>query len=119
MSAGVLDITIERGSDWEIVLQLKDALGADFSLTGFAAYSQIRKKASSTAVLIQVTCTISADPTDGQITLSIPAATSSAVTEASGVYDVEIVSNDVVPLTTRILKGKVTFDPEVTRTVIP
>lgn len=119
MSAGLLDITVEKGSDWEIVLQLNDANADPFDLTDYEVYSQIRQKYSSTDVLVEITCTVADDPKTGQVTLSIPASTSSAVTVASGVWDCEIVSPDVVPKTTRILQGKVTFSPEVTREVIP
>jgi hypothetical protein len=58
---------------------------------------------------------ITIDDAAGKVSLEISAAQTSALTMTSGVYDLEIVSDDATPVVTRLLAGKVTVSPEVTR----
>lgn len=116
MAAGVYNFTIEQGTTFRRTLTLKDAAGDPVDLTGYTARMQIRAEVESTSVMLSLTTQnggISLGGVAGTIELFISDINTSTVT-TEGVYDLEIVdgSNNEV---TRVLKGKVRLDKEVTR----
>jgi len=90
------------------------------SLSGFSARLQIRATADATGdPLVELTTTaddgIVLDDAAHTITVTMTAAQTAALTFASGVYDLELVSGAVEPVVTRLLEGNVTVLDEVTR----
>lgn len=116
MTAGRNDITIEQGATFTYSLIWKDSNSVPIDLTGYSARMQVRKTYNdSTAVL-----DLSSD--DGNITLGgalgtidvvAGAAATAIITIRAGVYDLELESPTGV--VTRLIEGKVTVNPEVTR----
>ena len=120
MAAGVFDITVEQGSDFILVIRLKDDDGNVMDLTGYTMRGQIRASCAAATSLIALTCT-NTDPTLGQFTVSLTAAQTTALGTTgstfdeytSYVYDIEIVSAGGV--VTRVLNGAAYLSPEATK----
>jgi len=47
ISPGTYNFTLQRRSDWSVILQFKDSSNAAINLTGFTAYAQAWNKARS------------------------------------------------------------------------
>lgn len=110
MGAARYTIRIEQGATWRTTLTL-----ADTDLTGYTARMQARADITETDTLLDLSTGsgISIDGPAGQITLELADEQTAALDWTEGVYDLEIVapSGDV----TRLLKGPILVDPEVTR----
>lgn len=112
MTAAVYNLVIDQGSDFAINFTVKED-GSAKNLTGYSARAQMRTSKTASSVAATFTCTIST-PTNGTVTMSLPNATSSALTAGTYVYDLEIftANNAIV---TRLLQGSVDLTQEVTR----
>lgn len=119
MGAAELDLTIEQGTDYELVLHLasKPPDPQPLDLTGYTARSQFRPNhGHDTAVLYELTTSngrLTIDGPAGTITVTIPGEDSSAWQWRTAVYDLELVNPSGRPK--RLFKGAVRVDPEVTR----
>lgn len=129
MAAGIYDIVIEQGADWELVFVWKDGDATPYDLSGWAAQMQVRKDYASKAKVFDLTTEnsrIVLNFQPGQVAITIPAELSRLVTVSSadlawkdgkrGVafeYDLELTNAD--GKTKRLLQGAAFFIPEVTR----
>tara|TARA_B100001094_G_C18190622_1_gene806924 strand:+ start:1326 stop:1670 length:345 start_codon:yes stop_codon:yes gene_type:complete len=114
MAAGAYDITCEQGATFSRSLTVKDSNGDARNLSGFTARMHVRRTVSSSSTLITLTTennriTLNSS---GQITLSISAADTAAITDG-GVYDLEIISSGGA--VERVVEGNFYLDLEVTR----
>jgi len=121
MPAAVADFTIEQGATWvqDIWWENSDATPKD--LTGYTARLQARGKLDDPGTLVDLTTEnggIVITPAEGKITLTMSAAQTAALdwpagqyVQQSGVYQLEL--EDATGFVTRLLKGTLTFDPEV------
>lgn len=110
------DITIDKGATFQLAVTWKSQAGAVMDLTGFTARMAIRHRITDATTVVDLTTAnarIAITPATGRVDLTIDAATTAAVAVTSGVYDLEMVAPAGV--VTRLLEGKVTFTPEVTR----
>lgn len=112
------DLRIAQGSTWSVTFPVLDESGDPMSsLAGWTARAQIRESVSSATVLFEWhsdgTKPGAVDLSDGQVTLSVTSAQSSAWTWARGVYDLELVSPSGEVW--RPVGGRVRVSPEVTR----
>jgi hypothetical protein len=126
MAAGRYSFIIEQGSTLDFEIQYKDSNNVPIDLTGYSGRMQIRSTIDSPTPIITLSSSLNADgtglnfsgsngttpPTSGSIGIYISAASSSAFTFTTAVYDLEIVSGSRV---TRILEGGVSLSREVTR----
>ena len=116
MAAGKLDIFIEQGATFSKVITWKDGQENPIDLTGYTARLQCRASTSSADTVFNLTTDnggIVLGGAIGTITLTISAADTSAATQQSGVYDLEL--EDASGTVTRLLKGSFIIDPEITR----
>lgn len=115
MTAGIYDIVIEKGATWNPVITWKDSAGAAINLTGYSARLQIREKVTSSSALVSLTSSsgITLGGAAGTITPLISSTDTAALSFTTGVYDLELISGSGVVY--RVLQGKVTVSPEVTR----
>jgi hypothetical protein len=116
MAAGVYDFTIDKGEKFTRTLTWRDENDNAINLTGWTARMQIRRTHYDDPPLVELTTAngrIALGGTAGTITLTIAADLTTAITVSSGVYDLELVNPSSEP--TRLLKGTITFTPEVTR----
>lgn len=123
--AGKHDITIEQGATFSKTFTWRADNGSDppsgpiVDLTGCSARMQIRSNITSNTVILELTTTnglitlLSGSVAD-HIQITIPATTTAGLSGwTTAVYDLEIVTAS--GFVTRLLKGTVTLDPEVTR----
>ena len=117
MPAAKLDLSIEQGADWRQHLTWKDADGQVVDLTHFHAHMQARSLLETSDTLLDLS-----DDENGGITLggalgtidiAVDAATSSAWQWRKAVYDLEL--TDGSGMVTRLIRGAILVDPEVTR----
>lgn len=109
-------LTIPQGSTYRHTFYYRDAAGAVVSLAGYTARLQFRESIDAAAILYEATTAngfITINGAAGDVTLEIAAATTAAWTFRAAVYDLEIISSD--GKVTRLVKGRVKVDPEVTR----
>jgi len=116
MPAGKHDIYIEQGATWSLPLVWKTIDGTPIDISGFTARMHIRKKITDAVFVVDLTTEnggITLGGTEGTIDLFISALDSAAIAIKDGVYDLELVSGGGI--VTRLLEGKATVSPEVTR----
>lgn len=117
MAAGILHLTIEKGATYQKTLIWQDSTGTAIDLTGYTARMQIRENVKSDTTLVSLTSDPSGGITitelEGKIEIEIDADTTSAIIASYGVYDLEMI--DAEDKVTRLVKGNVSFDDEVTR----
>jgi hypothetical protein len=116
-------LNIGQGETWRMVLRLRNpnnpdgSAGAPIDLTGYTARMQIRETVSSSTILMQLTSELGGGITiigpTGTITMLIGDVASANIAWRWAVYDLEIESASGE--TTRLLKGEIEVQPEVTR----
>ena len=111
MAAGTYNFTIEQGATFNRVLTLQEN-GSAMGLSGYSAASQFRSTHDSGTVAGTITSNVT-NASGGVLTLSMTATQTGNIEEGIYVYDVEITSS--AGAVTRILQGKVTVTPQVTR----
>ena len=111
MEAGTYNFTIEQGATFSRLLTLKEN-DSVMNLSGYSAASQMRLSHDTSTVAGTITSTIT-NASAGQITLSMTSSATGAIEEGMYVYDIEITASSGA--VTRILQGKVTLTPQVTR----
>jgi hypothetical protein len=109
--AAFSEIVIEQGATFNTTINVEDTAGAAINLYGYTANSMMRKSYySSSATTITSTVTGTAN---GEVTLTVSATNTAALTPGRYVYDVIITSPTSV--VTRVVEGIVTVLPSVTR----
>ena len=111
MAAGTYNFTIEQGATFTRLLTLKENASV-MNLTGYSAASQMRQSHDTSTVAGTISSSIS-NASGGQITLSMTASSTGAIEEGIYVYDIEITAASGA--VTRILQGRITVTPQVTR----
>lgn len=114
---GVLNITIYQGASWDLALTWKIGDPSTLvDLTGYTARMQIRTKTPAEAVIKTLTTSnekIVLGGVLGTVTLALTAAETAALNAGAHVYDLELVSSS--GYVTRLVEGRCTISPEVTR----
>lgn len=112
---GTYDFTLYQGATFQRVLTWKDEAGDVTDLTGYTARMHIRTNLDADDAFITLTTEnggITLGGEEGTITLLISATDTAAITYATGVYDLELITGSTV---TRLLQGQVDISKEVTR----
>ena len=112
MAAGTYNFTLEQGSTFSRQITVQENSTA-LNLTGYTARMQMRSTHDSSTIALTYTSTIASPASNGKINLSATATQTAAIEEGIYVYDLEIESSGGV--VTRLMEGKVTVTPEVTR----
>lgn len=113
MPAAKLNLTIEQGTTFEKSLTWRDKNKRPVPLTGYTARMQIRPSVTSAEVILELSTE------NGRIVLGTGGVIKLVLTPAmtgslkSGVYDLEL--TDPLGRVIRLVEGKVTVSPEVTR----
>ncbi len=104
------NLVIDQGNDFAAGIDLVDADGAVYNLTGYTAAAQMRKNyASSSATSFGA----SHNSNGGKITLTLSHTVTETLEPGRYLYDVEITS--VGGVKTRVVEGIVTVTPGITR----
>jgi hypothetical protein len=109
--ATVSNLFIDQGSDFSVIVTLKNQDGTPINLTGYTLASQFRKSYQSSAYTPFATSIENAAL--GKIKLALLGATSSGVKAGRYLYDVETTSGSGIRK--RALEGIVVLSPEITR----
>jgi len=114
MSAAIHNLIIDQGADWKINLVYKDSAGDIIPLTSYTAALQLRTAYDAATAALSLTngsgITITAN--QGLIAIRATATQTGALAAGDYVYDLELtVSGEV----TRLIQGRVTVRPQVTR----
>jgi len=110
--AAISNLVIDQGTTYSLTISVADATGAAVNLTGYTLRAQLRKSYGATSYT-SFTTSAGAVPADGELTISLTDAQTSALKSGRYVYDIEIV--DTSSVVTRVLEGIVTITPEVTK----
>jgi hypothetical protein len=111
-----VELILPQGATFVYEVTYKDPdTDLPINLTGYTARLQIREKVESTSTLYSGTTDddITIIGASGLVVLTIPAVTTTAFTFKKAVFDLEIESAGGV--VTRLVKGTVLLDREVTR----
>ena len=109
--AAFSEIVIEQGATFNTTINVEDTAGAAINLFGYTANSMMRKSYYSTSATV-ITSTVTGTA-NGEVTLTVSATNTAALTPGRYVYDVIITSPTSV--VTRVVEGIVTVLPSVTR----
>ena len=120
MSAGVLNLKIEKGAKFTKTLIWKDKDSDPISLTEYGARMHIRQRISDTTFIEELTTdnagiVLEAGGNTGQIELYIGATSTDEYTSEYAVYDLELYSTTDVDNVIRLLGGQITIVEGVTR----
>lgn len=109
-----IKMLVPQGTTYEHTFNYETAAGVAIDLTGYSARMQFRSTVNSSTTLYDVT-DVSGELVcgNGTVVLTIPDTASEAFSFTKCVFDIEVESPGGV--TTRIVKGTVVVDPEVTR----
>lgn len=122
MAAGKYDFTIEQGTTHVQDFIWQSDLGVPINITGYSVRMNVRDNVYAPDPPLFVAdatngrFVVSAGPL-GRFTLALTATETAALNWKQGVYDIELVSPGGA--VTRVLKGTIVIDPEVTRTTEP
>lgn len=112
--ADPVDLTIMRGDDYRIVVNVTD--GTDpIDLTDYTATAQIRDSLSASAALLAEFDVTITDEAGGVVELVL--SHTDTATLAKGYWDLQIVA-PTTDWTTTVVGGAVTITPDVTRVVV-
>jgi hypothetical protein len=118
--AGDLDVTIEQGATFELVVKsVTDDTGAYQDLTGWTFKGQVRDTPQATTVLAEMAFTPN-DLTQGSFIAAIDAVTTGSITvnnkgePRTAWYDIKLTSPDGTTVR-RLLRGNALITPAVTR----
>jgi hypothetical protein len=110
--AAYVELTIEQGANLTSTITVSDSQGDAVNLTTYSASAQLRKSYySSSANTLTATITGNAN---GQITMSMTASNTAALTPGRYVYDL-IITNSTDNSKTRVVEGTAIVLPSVTR----
>ncbi len=120
MAAALYDITIEQGAQFVLPLtwttrNADGTPGDPVDLTGYTAKMQIRDAEGT--VLVDLSTDdgggIVIDGPNGKVTITIDADMTTPLCFDDAAYDLKLINTDGVP--SRLVKGTVTFSPQVTQ----
>lgn len=104
------NLVIDQGSSFSATIDVTDASGNVYNLTGYTVAAQMRKNYTSSAA---VTFSTTHSGSAGSITLSLLPTVTATIEPGRYLYDVEIKTSG--GSVTRVVEGIVTVTPGMTR----
>jgi len=114
MAAGKYNIKVEQGATFILDFTIKTG-STPWNLTNYTARMQVRTSVNATTTLLSITNSdyITLGGSAGTVAISVPASLTDDLIAGRHVYDFELVSSG--GQVWRVLEGKFTVSPEVTR----
>lgn len=112
MSAGTYNFTIEQGATFTRTLNWQNPDGSAINLTGYTAKMQARDKSGNILIDFGASGTLTVNGSAGSVTITLPAAVTTALTFDSCKYDLKLTS---VSNVARLVQGTITLSKEVTQ----
>lgn len=115
MTAGYYDIICEQGATLSRTFTWKDKVGELVPLVGYTGRMQVRSSVTSDEMVLDLSTSTGeiTFPSAGKVQLTVAASVTAELVGGSYVYDLELESDTGV--VKRLLEGKFTVKPEVTR----
>lgn len=110
MSAGIHNILLEEGSNFQRILTIESSPGVPLNLTGYTFASKMKRNIADSVPALTFTIAVS-NAAAGQVTWSATAAQTAALAPQVHHYDVDMTHGST---TTRILEGQAWVSPSVT-----
>lgn len=108
-----IDLYIDQGASWNHIINLTDDVNNTYiNIQGFTVSSYMKRSYYSSNVSAVIECTIT-NPSEGEITLSLPYQTTANLKPGRYVFDVRSISQANVA--SRLLEGYITVTPGVTK----
>lgn len=112
------DITIDQGSTFSDNVTLKNIDNTAFDLTNYSVRGSMRRSLGSEDA-INFTCTVT-NASAGEFTMSLTSSQTNEIVTQNYMttvysYDVEIYTNNEIPIVYRVLRGRAFVEPQVTR----
>lgn len=108
-----VEIFVDQGTTWNSVINLTDdTTNTPINVYGYTAQSQIRRSYYSANITANITCAFS-NTANGELTLSMNAATTANIRAGRYVFDVKTM--DTANTVSRVIEGIITILPQVTR----
>ena len=111
------ELTIDKGTDVTLQLELEDTNGNAKNLTNYTVAGKVKKTYNTPdSEATSFTAEVKAPATGGVVNLSLTNAQTDALKAGRYVYDVEIsfVDSDAQTVIERVLEGTITVTPSVT-----
>jgi hypothetical protein len=105
-------LQIRVGDTESISLRIEDENGTAIDIAGRTYASQIRSSADASTVIASFNCAVVGNGSTGQVTCTLPASTTSALSPGMAVFDLQETNGTVV---TTLLAGQVSIVQDVTR----
>lgn len=113
MKLDFIELFLDQGADFNHIIYLKDDLSNEpINVAGYIVSSQMRRSFYSQNASANIVCTIT-DATQGEISLSLIAEVTADLVPDRYVFDVLV--RDPGGILTRVLEGRITVTPSVTR----
>ena len=106
------ELTIDQGSSYESEIDLVGDDGEALNVAGYLFSGQIRKSYYSSKPTANLTITV-VNSANGNISMSLNAATTANIKAGRYVYDVKMV--DTTNTVSRVVEGIITITPQVTK----
>ena len=110
--AGIANLTIDQGSNFTYDLEVTNADGTEYDLTGFTMVGKLAKGYATTYPRTVFSCTVD-NPTEGVVTVSLTADQTKALSPGRWVFDV--VATHADSTVTRLLEGIAVVTPSVVK----
>ena len=111
--ATIFNLFLDQGTTFKANVTLKDSTGTVRNITGFTPRSQFRRSVKSSNSHAFV-ATIP-EGTDGNVFLTMNSNTTTNVTAARYLYDIELIADAAPHEVERVAEGIVVVSPEITR----
>lgn len=108
--AGITNLTIEKGANFDVTITLNDASNNPIDLTQYTASAKMRKSLYSQSEVYDITCSIVAPATSGNIRLQQTHQYTSTISPGRYFYDVVIFDAEN-NMKKRVLEGIIIVDP--------
>jgi len=110
--AQFVELELDQGTDFNFDLNLTNDDGVAINVANYAFTSSIRKSYYSTSVSANLTVTV-INAANGNVICALNAATTSNIKAGRYLFDVKQIDN--VNITTRLVEGIITVNPQVTK----
>ena len=110
--ATVSNIFIDQGATFTTTITVEDGNGVSLDLTGYSGIAQLRKTYESTTS-VGFNVSFETPRTNGQVTISLTDAQTSALESGKYVYDVNLTLPGGTK--TRVVEGVASVNPSVSR----
>jgi hypothetical protein len=110
--AQFVELELDQGATFNVNVDLSEANSTPINVSGYTFSSSIRKSYYSASVTANLTVTVD-NAANGNVSLSLPAANTANIKAGRYVFDVKQI--DSSNITSRIIEGIITVNPQVTK----